>query len=389
MGRVLVTDAGARNVVAAVRSLGRAGLEVVTSEQSRIALAAFSKYSSRHLVYPSPKLEPERWLDWLLQELSRGDYDVVMPMDDDTVTICSQNREQISEYSRVPVPDFATLKKAADKSQTLRIASELNIDCPKTIFIDDPGQVESAADELGYPLVIKPRESSGSRGIVYVTDKAQLRDSYLRVHEQYPFPMLQQYIAPGGQACGVFLLFNRDSELRAVFAHKRLREFPVKGGPSTLRESIYAPELVATAVRLLEAMGWYGVAMAEFKQDPADGRFKLMEVNPRFWGSLELSILAGVDFPFLLYRMATEGDIEPVTEYKTGVRCRWLLPGDILHFLFNPKRFKLEPSFFDFSADNRHDDFLSLEDPGPGLGFFLVVLRNLFNLRKWRDVFSR
>ena len=70
--------------------------------------------------------------------------------------------------------------------------------------------------------------------------------------------------------------------------------------------------------------------MVEFKKDPRDGQCKLMEINPRFWGSLELSVLSGVNFPYLLYRMETEGDIEPVIDYKEGIRCRWLLPGDIV-----------------------------------------------------------
>jgi len=389
MGRVLVTDAGERNVVAAVRSLGKKGVTVVAGEESRVAMSFFSKYCRERLVYPSPRTAPQQWLEWLLDELSKRQYDMLMPMDDETVSIASKNRDLIREYTKVPVPDFATLLRARDKSQTMQIAMQEGVAYPKTFFVKAINEVELAIERLGFPVVIKPRKSSGSRGIVYVRQKDKLVENYLRIHSKYPFPMIQEYIPPGGQSCGVFLLFNKDSEPRAVFAHRRLREFPMTGGPSTLRESIYAPELVEMATRILKAMNWYGVAMAEFKQDPRDGQYKLMEINPRFWGSLELSILAGVDFPYLLYKMEMDGDIEPVTEYQEGVRCRWLLPGDILHFIYNPKRFKLEPSFFDFSKNNRQDDFISWRDPGPTLGFFLVVLRDLFNLDKWRHALRR
>ena len=136
-------------------------------------------------------------------------------------------------------------------------------------------------------------------------------------------------------------------------------------------------------------MNWYGVAMVEYRQDPRDGRCKIMEINPRFWGSLPLSIAAGVDFPYLLYRMVMDGDVSPVTDYPQGVRCRWLLPGDILNFLTNPQRFRLDPSFFNFSENNRRDDFISLQDIGPTFGFFLAALAGLFSIKAWKHVFFR
>jgi predicted ATP-grasp superfamily ATP-dependent carboligase len=389
MGRVLVTDAGARNVVAAIRSLGKKGATVVAAEDSRIAMGFFSKYCSRHLVYPSPKKQPKLWMEWLIGELSRNEYDMLMPMDDETVAIASQNRDVIRKYTRLPVPSFATLMKAKDKALTMQIAKEEGIACPKTWFFEDINAVAEAAEDFDFPVVIKPRQSSGSRGIVYAKGPEALVEDYATVHSTYPFPMIQEYVPPGGESCGVFLLLNEGSDVRAVFAHKRIREFPLRGGPSTFRESVYRPKLVETSARLLKAMKWYGVAMVEFKQDVRDGQFKVMEVNPRFWGSLQLSILAGVDFPYLLYKMEMEGDIGPVTDYQKGVRCRWLLPGDILHFIANPRRFQLEPSFFDFSKNNRQDDFISWEDPGPTLGFFLAVLRNLFNLDRWRHVLRK
>lgn len=101
-----------------------------------------------------------------------------------------------------------------------------------------------------------------------------------------------------------------------------------------------------------------------FKQDVQDGQFKVTGANPRFWRSLQLAIMAGVDFPYLLYKIETDGAVEMVTEYREGVRCRWLLPGDILDFIFNPERFWLEASFFDSSGNNRQDDFLSWQDTG-------------------------
>lgn len=105
------------------------------------------------------------------------------------------------------------------------------------------------------------------------------------------------------------------------------------------------------AIRLLRELNWYGLAMVEFKVDPRDGVPKLMEINPKLWGSLNLAIASGVDFPALLYRLAVDGDVRPVFDYQVGVRCRFLL-ADSLHFLANPHRFRLKPSFFN-SATRR------------------------------------
>ncbi len=389
MARVLITEAGGRNTIAAIRSLGMHGIEVVCGDETKFSLGFFSKFCKKGLIYPSPKHRPDEWVAWLIKELSSSPYDMVMPIGDDCFSLIARNKDVIGRYTKVALPDYSTWLRARDKAETLKLAMEYNVPHPHTWFVDDLKQIEAIGNESSYPLVIKPKQSSGSRGIVYVHTKDELLENYNRIHALYPFPMIQEFIPQGGNAYGVFLLFNKDSEARAVFAHKRLREFPVKGGPSTLRESVLKPELVNMSIKLLKALNWYGVAMVEFKEDPRDGQCKLMEINPRFWGSLQLSVLSGVDFPYLLYKIAVNGDVEPVMDYPEGVRCRWLLPGDILHFLTNPKRFSMNPGFFNFSKNNRHDDFVSWKDPGPTFGFFLIALVNIFNIKLWKHVFFR
>ncbi len=124
-------------------------------------------------------------------------------------------------------------------------------------------------------------------------------------------------------------------------------------------------EVIHAAKRcLLDALGWHGVAMVEFKREEATGRFVLMEVNPKFWGSLELAIVSGVDFPYLASRMAVEGEIDPVLSYREGVRFRWLLPLDLFHAITNPPSI---PRFLaDFADLSIHSD-LDLRDPLPGI----------------------
>jgi predicted ATP-grasp superfamily ATP-dependent carboligase len=144
---------------------------------------------------------------------------------------------------------------------------------------------------------------------------------YLR---EYPF-MVQEFIA--GHGAGVFALYDHGKQV-TFFAHQRLREKPPRGGVSVLSRSVpLQPELQMAATALLDAADWHGVAMVEFRIAP-DGKPYLMEVNTRFWGSLQLAIDSGVDFPALLLRICRGESVGRLTPYRIGRRLRWLL-GDV------------------------------------------------------------
>jgi predicted ATP-grasp superfamily ATP-dependent carboligase len=206
-----------------------------------------------------------------------------------------------------------------------------------------------------FPLIIKPVNSSGSRGLKKIGDEGEFRKIHPEIVTQYGFPLVQEYIPATGEGCGVGIL-ALDGAISAGFSYRRLREFPVSGGPSTLRESTDDPETKHYAAMLMKELNWGGVAMVEFKRD-RQGTPRLMEINPRFWGSLDLAYVSGINFPYLLFLQSQN---EPVEQpfYEPGIRGRWFFPGDIAHFLANSARFSMKPSFFNF-FDKRtfYDDF--------------------------------
>ncbi|WKZ14745.1 MAG: ATP-grasp domain-containing protein [Candidatus Jettenia caeni] len=386
MGKVLVLDGMWNKSLAAVRSFGRKGLDVTTGEKTLLATAMFSRYCNKRFVYPSPVLSPAGFLKDLEEELKRNSYDVVFPMEFSTQVLLTDpvNRQKLEQYTRIPFASADLAKKCNDKAFIMRHAMERGIDIPATYFVNDTNSIAGIAQKLEYPALIKPRVSSGSRGIVYVKNKDELTSLYGQVHKQYPFPIIQEYI-PGDEVYGVGLLLNFESEVRASFVYKRLRSYPVKGGPSTLRESVQRDDIREIAISLMKSLEWTGIAHAEFKIDPRDGKPKLLEVNPRFWGSLQLAIESGVDFPLLLFKMAMDGDIESVVNYAVGVKCRWLIPGDVLHFIKNPERLRLKPNFFDFKIK---DDIISLKDPLPILGRISSVLTFFYD-KEMKDLLNR
>ncbi len=369
--RVLVLDGFWNKALAAVRSLGRRGCFVAVGERTRFAPALFSRYCRRRFLHPAVEASPAGFLAALEGELRAGGYDVVLPMELSTQLVVARNHARLGRLVRIPFADAGRTLRVHDKGFLAAFAREHGIDVPATFFPQGPGEAAEMASELPYPVLVKPRHSSGGRGIQRVDRAEECAGVYAQVHARHPKPIIQECIPPGGDALGVAVLMDFASTPKASFVYRRLREYPITGGPSTLRESIWRPTLQESAENLLSRLGWVGVAMVEFKVDPRDGRPKLLEVNPRFWGSLHHAIVCGVDFPWLLCQLAVEGSVERQEQYRVGVKSRSLLHGDLLHFFRNPDRFHLRPAFHDFSVP---DDVLSADDPLPTLGRIASLL---------------
>jgi predicted ATP-grasp superfamily ATP-dependent carboligase len=377
MMRVLVTDGHFRKTLAVVRSLGRKGVRVTVGERTFLNTSFFSKYCARRLVYPSPRQFPDQFIEFLLKEIKGNHYDCLFPMEEETLLLLARHRSEISPYAHFVIPDHEKIEFVRDKGNLIRFAEAHGIPVPKTFYF--PPTLSLPHEGGGERFVIKPRISSGSFGIVYVKKREDLFTSYQSVHEQYPFPLIQEWIPDGGGTFGMAALFDEASNVKAAFVHKKLRMYPVQGGPSTLREGVEHPQIMELGLSLFKSLNWVGVGMVEFKVDPRDGIPKLMELNPRFWGSLQLAIVSGVDFPYLMLRVARRESFAPVLHYTVGKRCRWLLLGDILHFLNNPHRFHLTPSFFDFTDPNTSYDIFSKEDPLPLLGSVATFFTFLYD----------
>ena len=388
MDYILLTDAQQRKTLAVARSLGKRGLHIMTAEETRYTPASFSRYCSKHLISPNPQKEPEAYYCWLKKTLERYPVQTLFPMDDATLRIVMEHRGELEKYCRILLPPAEAYTIAADKGLSVLAAQKAGLACPQTEQVQNVAEVTEIAQRIKYPVVIKPRKSSGGRGIRVVRNKEELERVYLEIHRAYPYPLIQEYITPG-ERYDVCLLFDREQTLRASFVQKEIRHFPLENGPSTVQESVYFPELVDSAASLVKDLNWCGIVEVEFMLVVNDGKMKFMEINPRFWNSLHMAILAGVDFPWLLYQLCMDRHIENVFTYRTGVKCRWLLPGDILHFLFNSKRFDMDPPFFRGVRQNVYDDIISHSDPFPTVGFLFASLRYVFNREMWKDFLKR
>ena len=396
---VFITDGNHRATLAVVRSLGRAGIPVTVGEERQPCLAGASRFCARTVCYPSPTRDAAHFQEFIAGELHTGGYRVLLPMTDVTTQLLVQLRPHLPPSLSLPIPDAAAIALAQDKREMLLCARRLGIGYPATFMLEPEEDLAEVARKVRYPVVIKPRLShyfhdgrwfSGT--VQYAADPVELREKYGASHAQIPRPLVQEKIE--GEGRGVFLLVWR-RELKSAFCHRRLREKPPWGGVSVYRESVPLDEaLVQQSLRLLREISWEGVAMVEFKIDRDDGQAKLMEVNGRFWGSLQLAMDAGMDFPLTLYRLATGEELPPNLDYRPYVKSRWLL-GDFDHLLLRLRhpeerngllRSRLHAcrEFCAFSEPDVHYEILTSEDPGPGLQELKDYVRDV-----WRSAMRR
>jgi predicted ATP-grasp superfamily ATP-dependent carboligase len=378
-----VTDALLRKSVVVCQALGRRGIEVVAGGTTRLSPAFYSRYCDQSVVYPCPVRAPDDFVEFMLDYLQRNHQDVLLPTDDATLALVAAHRDDFERVTHVPIPDSEQLAHGLDKAPVMCVAARLGIPHPRTLLPENEAQVQSLAETLRPPFVIKPRKSSGGRGIVYVTPSDDLSERWHEVHQTFPLPMLQECV-PNGRKFDVGLLIDQRGKCVASFVQEELRHFPIRDGLSTMQISVRRPDLVERAVRLLEAIGWYGLAEVEFMEDPRTGEVLLLEVNPRFWASIQLAVACGVDFPYLLYRLARGKRIDEVHAYDVGQRCRWVLPGDLLHFMANSDRLRMDPSFFDFNAPDTIYDGIYADDLGATAGVVASTAHYLFKADLWR-----
>ena len=363
---VLVTDAGDRKAVAAVRALGRRGVEVWAAGDRRLDHALFSRCCSHRFIYPRPPDDFSRFEQFLSAFLRQGLCDVFLPMSDHTTAFASKHRDELAGCVAMAVPDYETLRTANHKPSLLEIAREMGVEVPMTLCPRDAAELEGRIHEVGYPCVLKPRRGAGAVGVSYPASPEELLARWQcpglpsdAVFE-YTRPMVQEYIP--GEIHDVCALFNAGEPVAAL-TQRRLKTFPASGGRSAMCETTDRPDLVRIAISLLRRLRWHGPANVEFKVHSGDGRPRLMEINARFWGTLGAAIQAGIDFPWLACRLALGQDVEPVFAYEVGLRYRWIVPEQIGHVITSGHKLRQLIELLVFDAKVRSE--IRLSDPWP------------------------
>jgi predicted ATP-grasp superfamily ATP-dependent carboligase len=321
---VLLTDARLRTCLYVARSLGKKGLNVFAGESAWLSphfadptqvLSFRSKFCKGFFFYPHPAdLNP--FIPYIAK-LAKN-FDALIPINEDTIIPICRSSEK---FNNILLPRFQDLEVALDKKEISDLCLKLGVPVPQTFFPSNPGDLKKLAKELNYPVIVKWRRETPEYPRYRICySKEDLFQKYRVMHKMQSNPIIQEQIE--GFGTGFFALFDKNHRLKAYFIHRRIREYPLSGGPSTYCASFWNKQVLEYGLKLLKALHWVGIGMVEFKFDNKDHVPKVMEINPRFWGSLPLAILSGVDFPYLLSKLIIGEDFFPVTKYKLNVKCR-------------------------------------------------------------------
>jgi len=367
---VLLTDGHYKHTYAILRALVEKKLSVGVLFHRKLSLSFSSRYvSKRFIVSPLIYDDESIYLNEIQNILKNNDIKVLLPVGSISNNLASKYKSEINRYTKVPVVDYDKMNLAQNKSETFKFAKEINITIPLTYHINSVDEIENTVEDINFPAVIKkvnPNES----GVIYCNNSRELLNLYKenvkQLNANKTLPIIQEYIK--GDGVGYYALFNQ-GKCESYFMHERLHEYPITGGSSTFAKSSYNEELKYLGEKILSSLDWHGVAMVEFKRDRM-GHYYLMEINPKFWGSLELSYKAGLNFPYMVYLLALEKKI-PSQSYKKDIYFRWSIPHDLMWMKFSNKKQKDE--FKSLKNNVRIHNNLHFDDP-------LTIIFNLLFL---------
>jgi predicted ATP-grasp superfamily ATP-dependent carboligase len=344
--RVLVLDGQHGHALAAIRSLGRRGAFVAVASHRRQAMGFASRFCSAALHTPAPGLESAAYVDWLLETLRHGRYDATLCFAAHTADLVNQHRDRVQKLTGCPMPARDIFLAADRKDRVTRLGRQIGVPVPFTYELERIEDAAGIARAMDFPVVVKGVRGSRGQQVEIVRKPAELMDAVRRVAAlrrdvNEPLPIVQEYIE--GRGYGLTALVRRGEPI-AVFMHKLLAEHDVRRGTRWAHgavgaQSVEEPELRHSGLAVLQALCWDGIAMVEFRRSSRDGRFYLMEVNPRFAGSLDLAIAAGIDFPWLYSQWGAGRPILGPNRYRVGLRYRWILSKSMAPARENPVRF--------------------------------------------------
>ncbi|HEV7702890.1 MAG TPA: ATP-grasp domain-containing protein [Gemmatimonadaceae bacterium] len=319
---VIIVGAEPRKLVTIARSLHRAGVRCVIATPSGQPLRVSSRAFADVVRLRGDLTDSASALSRLARAEGAG---WVVPTSDTSLQIVCAAYDELSRFCAVGTPPPAIVQRVLDKSITLSIAQQCGVPVPTSVTIPRAADLEAALATMRFPIIAKPGDKSRKSTHDFKTrtfDSAEELRAIFTTQTRFGEGLLFQSYH-GGEGVGIELLLSK-GEIVASFQHRRLSENPPSGGVAVvaIAEAVN-PTLLDYSVRLLRALEWDGVAMVEFRHDSATGDTALMEVNGRFWGSLPLNTIAGIDFPLYAWQLSQGITPAPPPSYPIGLRVRW------------------------------------------------------------------
>lgn len=380
----VVLQASYANGLGVIRNLARAGVPVLAVDPNPRALGFASRYAVCS-VCPDPGRDESGFIEYL-EALGHSlpQRAVVFPTHDEYIWPVSRHADRLRRWYRIPFSDWPTMKRLYDKEEQLRAAWRAGVDTPLTTFIRSSADLEEGAAAIPFPAIFKPVESLAfksrfRRPVLIVESPDELAATYERCADCGVL-MLQE-IVPGGddELYTVGSTLDARSRPLAVFTGRKLRQHPRTFGTARLAVGVWIDELAEAGLRLLRELGYHGVSQVEFKRDPRDGRYKLMEVNARHWLWHSLATVSGVNLTLASYADAVG---QPFTAPRQRDGDKWVL--SLKEGIDSLREIgRGEQRIGEWAASLRGiraDGVVAFDDPLPGLLNIWLLAKN----RAWR-----
>jgi len=360
------------------RSFGEAGIPVYVIDKTN-CIARYSRYCKKF--FYCPDFLSDDFSQFLIDLAQKENLDgwILMPSNDHAVYNISKNKEILEQYYKHIVPDEKILENIYDKAKLLDIATHLNLTIPQTQFFLSPQ--DPVMTGLKFPLITKGRNGLSffktlGRKVFLSESDTELREQLKKISEKYPIEKtFTQELIPfdGNNKTISFTAFCINGEIQSHWMGEKVREHPIRFGTATFAKSILCPQLSEPSREILNHLKYTGVCEIEYLLDPRDGKYKLIEINPRTWLWVGLAKSCGVDYALMIYNFLNGIATNYPTEYQVGVN--WVnYVTDLPFSLIAIFRRKLNVNqFFSSFKGKTMNAIFSWQDIKPGI-FFLIML---------------
>ncbi len=308
-----------------IRALGSQNVPITTVTYDRERDFGFtSRYVKEKLFSPDPEKNGQQFIDFLLDSASHLRGSFLVPVSDATLEVVSRHKTDLEKDYIVACTEWDITKLYLEKKYTYRMAETLGILAPKTIFPLSSAEVEEYGQSVKYPCLVKPCKSHNyltvfKRKMVKVNNLEEMISAYTQASNAGLEVVIQEFI-PGDDYCGAnYNSYFVNGEARIEFTATKIRSAPPELGSPCVVLSKKIPEVFESGRKILKAMGFYGYSCTEFKRDPRDGLYKLMEVNGRHNLSTSLAVRCGINFPWLHYKHLVLGEEPTWCDFKEDI----------------------------------------------------------------------
>lgn len=312
---IIITGNNSTNNLGVVRNLGRHGVPLILISSNHRDMVRYSKYVSKRITYPQPKESKIQFVNFLLDvgKQMNKKY-VLIPTSDEEALTFSKYKNELKQFYILPVPSLEIIQKLVNKKEFYKLLNRMSIPHPKTYFIEDISELKSIGQEIDFPYIIKPAYSHlfskefGTKNFV-INSSQDLNQATEKLRDKNMEVVIQEII-PGKEIYMFYTYFNRQSEPVAICGYDKLRQYPPDFGCGSLCKSAWRHIPIDSAIQVLKAIKYHGMAEPEFKRDPRDGQYKLIEINSRTTTESILPARCGVDVEYTAYLDAIGQDVE-------------------------------------------------------------------------------